>query len=131
VDVRPVPWWRSTANYSYLRIELTKKPGSNDVSQERRNEGLSPRHQAQLSSSIDVPGGWSFDWTLRYVSELPAGPVPEYVTSNLRAGWQISPHLELAVVGRDLHHAHHLEWAGGGRNVEIQRSGYVQLTLRR
>jgi iron complex outermembrane recepter protein len=130
-DVRPTTWWRWTANYSYLRIQLSKQPGSLDGSQERRNEGLSPRHQVEVRSSIDLPRRWSFDAFFRYVSELPAGPVPGYGTTNVRVAWQATPRVEVAVVGQDLNEAHHLEWpSGSGGNLEIQRSGYVSVTWR-
>ena len=128
-DARPADWWRWTASYSYLRVQMTKDPGSADVSQERRYEGLSPRHQVLIQSSLDLPRALFVDWILRYVSELPAGPVPAYSTSTLRFAWRARPQLEIAVVGRDLHEATRIEWADGGR--ELGRSAYVTLTWRR
>jgi iron complex outermembrane receptor protein len=130
-DVRPTAWWRWTANYSFLRVQMTRDPGSADVSQERRYEGLGPRHQLQLQSSLDVPGGVSVDWLLRYASALPAGPVPAYATSNVRVSWQATPQLEIAVSGRDLHDPQHLEWPGSaGANVQVQRSVQLAFTWR-
>jgi iron complex outermembrane receptor protein len=131
-DVRPVSWWRGTVNYSWLRVQMTRDPGSADVSQERRYEGMSPRHQVQFVSSWDLPRRVSVDWFLRSISELPAGPVPSYVTSNIRVAWQPRPQLEIAVVGQDLHDARHLEWpTGAGGNVQIQRSAHVTVIWRR
>lgn len=128
-DVRATPWWRVTANYSYLRVALSKTAGSTDVSAEKQDEGGSPRHQWQIRSSFNLHGGWSADWFLRYASDLLAGPVPSYVTSNARIAWRVTPRLELAVVGQDLHQGHHLEWpAGAGGNVEVPRSGYATAT---
>lgn len=102
------------------------------MSQERRYEGLSPRHQVPVQSSLDLPRRVSFDWLLRYVSELRAGPVPAYTTSNIRASWQVHPGLELAIVGQNLHDPHHLEWpSGAGANVEVQRSVHVSVVWRR
>jgi iron complex outermembrane receptor protein len=122
-DVRPASWWRSTANYSYLRIQMTPDAGARDVSQQRRYEGLSPRHQVQVQTSLDLPRAVSLDWTWRYVSELPAGPVPAYATSNVRIAWRPRTGLEVALVGKDLHDERHSEWpTGGGANVLIQRS---------
>jgi iron complex outermembrane receptor protein len=126
-DVRATSWWRWTGNYSYLRIDLERKPGSNDLSQVRRNEGLSPRHQAQMQASIDLASQWTLDWMLRYVSRLAEGPVPAYATSNVRIGWQVDPQLEIALVGRNLHQAHHLEWSGSP-NIDVQRSAHLQVT---
>jgi iron complex outermembrane receptor protein len=128
-DTRPAVWWRWTAHYSYLRVQITKDPGSADVSQERRYEGLSPRHQVLLQSSLDLPRAVYVDWILRYVSELSAGPVPDYSTSTVRVAWRARPQLEFAVVGRDLHDSARREWADGGR--ELGRSAYVTLTWRR
>jgi iron complex outermembrane receptor protein len=130
-DVRPASWWRLTGNYSYLGIHASKKPGSLDGSQERRYEGLSPRHQVQFQSSLDLPRGWTFDALARSISELPAGPIPGYITTNVRLAWQLTPRVELAVVGQDLNDAHHVEWTSGSGNVGIRRSGYVEVVWRR
>jgi iron complex outermembrane receptor protein len=130
-DVRPAVWWRWTANYSWLRVQMTRNPGSADVSQERRYEGLSPRHQLQVQSSLDLPRGLAFDWMLRYASELRAGPVPAYATSNVRLAWQPTRQLEIAVAGRDLHEPRHVEWPGGGaEQVQLRRRGFVTVTWR-
>ncbi len=130
-DVRPVPWLRWTANYSFLRAQMTRNPGGADVSQERRYEGLSPRHQIQVVSALDLPRRVSFDWAFRYVSKLPAGPVPSYATSSIRASWQPHSQLEVAVVGQNLHEPRHLEWpTGAGANVQIGRSAHVSVVWR-
>ena len=130
-DVRPVSWWRATANYSWIRVQMTRNPGSTDVSQERRYEGLSPQHQIQIVSSWDLPRRVSVDWFFRYVSELPAGPVPSYATSSVRASWQPHSQLEIAIVGQNLHDARHLEWpTGAGGSVQIRRRAHVSLIWR-
>jgi iron complex outermembrane recepter protein len=129
-EVRPASWWRSAANYSFVRIQLTRDAASSDVSQERRNEGLSPRHQFQLSSSIDLPRRITFDWHLRAISGLRAGPVPAYSTSDVRLAWQSSAGVELSVLGQNLHRPHHLEWRDGAVATELQRAAVVTVTLR-
>jgi iron complex outermembrane receptor protein len=127
-DARPLPWWRWTANYSYLRIQLSRQENSRDGSQERRNEGSSPRHQIEIVSSVDVGSRGSIDTFVRYVSRLAEGPVPGYWTTNIRAAWAISPELELSVVGHDLNQPHHAEWPA---SAEIERGAFVSLTWRR
>jgi iron complex outermembrane receptor protein len=129
-DVRPKPWWRVTGNYSFVRIRMNRKPDSRDGPQVRRNEGLSPRHQIQAQTSFDLPGEWSLDGLARYISELPAGPIASYATADVRLAWQVTPSLELAFVGQDLAQSQHVEWASGGGNVGIQRSGYIKVTWR-
>ncbi len=131
-DVRPGARWRLTGSYSLLVIQLSKKPGSGDVSQERRNEGQSPRHQLQVQSSVDLPRGWMIDAFLRHISRLPASQVPAYTTFDLRAAWRATPALEVALAGQDLGQAHHLEWpSGASANIEIRRSAYLSITWRR
>ncbi len=130
-EVRPTSWWRSAANYSLLRIQLTKDLNSQDVSQERRNEGQSPRHQFQLSSSFDLLRRITVDWHLRAISALREGPVPAYSTSDVRIAWQTLAGLELALLGRNLHQPHHLEWRDGAVATELRRSAAVTVTLRR
>jgi iron complex outermembrane recepter protein len=131
MDWRTTSWLRTTANYSYLQIQLSRDPGSADVSQERRGEGQSPNHQVQAQASLDLPSHFQFDWIWRYVSTLPAAGIPAYNTSDARLGWQVGPGLEIALVGKNLHDNHHLEWpSGAGGNVQIQRSVYVGVTWR-
>jgi len=131
-DWRATDWIRATGSYSYVNIQLTRDVGSNDVSQERRNEGLSPRHQGQIQASFDLPGRTEVDWMWRYVGSLPAGPVPAYATSDVRVGWNVGSGLDLAIVGTNLHQPHHLEWpSGGSANTEIERRAYVRVTWRR
>jgi iron complex outermembrane receptor protein len=129
-DWRATNWLRATGSYSHLNIQLTRDPGSADVSQERRGEGLSPRHQGQFQASLDLPGRTELDWMWRYVGSLPAGPVPAYATSDVRLGWNVRPGLELAIMGTNLHQPHHLEWPSGGTNTEIERSAYIRVTWR-
>lgn len=129
-DLRPSSGWRVTTNYSFLRVRLSRQPGSGDLSQERRNEGLSPQHQVQIQSSIDLPRALSFDWFFRYSSELESGPVPAYATSNARIAWRGRKGIELALVGQNLHAPRHVEWASGASTIAVRRSAYVSVTWR-
>jgi iron complex outermembrane receptor protein len=123
-DYRPVSWWRWTGNYSLIRIQMTRDPGSTDV-QELRYERQTPRHQVYLQSSVDLPGGFLLDWMFRYASELP---VAAYGTSDVRIAWTPDRRFEVALVGKNLHEPTHLEWPGG---VPIPRSAHVTVTWRR
>jgi iron complex outermembrane receptor protein len=130
-DVRLTSWWRWTANYSYLHISVSRDPDSADVSQERQYEGASPAHQVQIQSSVDLPRQLQFDWTIRHISALRAGPVPAYTTTDIRLAWRTRADLELAVIGQDLAHAQHLEWPGGPSNILIARRALATVTWRR
>ena len=126
-DARPVNWLRMTLNYSYFKIAVTQDPGATDVSQQNRYEGISPRHQLQFQTAVDLPGRLSLDWILRHASALLAGAVPAYTTSTLRVGWELTPRFELSVAGDNLNQERHLEWPD---SMQIQRSAYVKLTWR-
>jgi iron complex outermembrane receptor protein len=131
-DLRPRGWLRWTGTYSLLRIELARDPDSRDLSQEARGERLNPRHQVHSHVSLDVARRWEVDWLFRFVDQLPTWGVPAYTTSDLRLSYRLTPAADVAVIGRDLHHARHLEFPGGGvGNVEVERSVYAKVTFRR
>jgi len=130
-DFRPREWLRWTGTYSLLRIELTRDADSRDLSQEVRGERLNPRHQVHSQVSLDIVKRWEIDWLVRHVGELP-GSVAAYTTSDVRLGFRVTPTVDVSVVGRDLHHARHLEFPGGGvGNVQIERSAFFKVTVRR
>ena len=112
-DVRAASWLRVTGNYSFFTLDLFKKPGGQDFSQETRNESGSPRHQVQLTSAVTLPHKMTVDWFLRYVSAVPTFGAPEYTTSNLRYAWQVTPKVSVYVVGRNLHQKTHAEFSDG------------------
>jgi iron complex outermembrane receptor protein len=124
-DLRPASEWRVTASYSALRILLTRRPGGEDLTQERRAEEGSPRHQVQVTTSF-ASGRAAVDWFLRYVSSLPALGVPDYATSNVRFEWRLRDSLRLFLVGKNLHAARHAEFADGANGIlRIQRTALV------
>jgi iron complex outermembrane receptor protein len=84
-----------------------------------------------MQTSFDLPRRWSVDALLRHVSELPFGPVPAYTTTDVHLAWQMTPRLELALVGQDLNQPRHVEWLGDADvAVAIRRSGYLKMTWR-
>jgi iron complex outermembrane receptor protein len=131
-DLWPTPWWRTRGHYAFLRVVMTPKPGSRDITQRSRYEDGSPRHQARLQNSFDLPRGVSFDWYVRYQSKTVDPDLPAYTTSDVRIGWEVTPGLELEVLGRNLHEPHHAEWPGenGGADVEIERGVSVGVSWR-
>ena len=111
-----------------MRITQAKEPGDTDVASRVRDQGQSPHHQLTVQSSVDLPGSLSLDCRVWYESALVFGPVPAFATSTVRLGWRMRPDIEIAVVGNNLDHAHHLEWVNGPfASVQIQRSVAVNL----
>ncbi len=125
--------WRIHAGYNYQNLDIKAKPGSTDTSIADNNRS-DPHHQLLLRSSWDLRHDLHLDSTLRYVSKLPDQDVDAYTELDIRLAWQYSPRTEFALVGRNLLHDSHTEFAsnaGGVRDsVEIQRSLMGTVTWR-
>lgn len=131
-DVRPTSWWRTSVNYSWLRMHMDRRPGSIDTSQQVRNEGGSPRHQLQMATTLHLPGRVRVDWFLRALSGLPALNLKGYTTSNATIDWAINSRASVYVQGRNLHQAGHPEFTDGANGTfQIQRAFVVGLRLTR
>lgn len=129
----PVSWWKVRANYSLLYLNAHPVNGGTDTISERRAEGSSPRHQAGVFSSIDLPHGFELSAGLRYVDALPALNVRSYTALDLRVGWQKSESLEFSVVGKNLFDRRHREFTPttiGTASTEVERSIYGSVTIR-
>ena len=126
---RPKPFWRLTASYSFLQMELQRSPHSLDVGTAPIIEGSSPRHEATAQSGFDLPKALSLDLTYRYVSALSAQNIRSYSTADARLAWRARPYLRLAVVGQNLFQPYHYEYASDPRpNVAIKRAAYAEIT---
>lgn len=126
-DWRWLDWWRWRFSYSYLQINLTRKPGSNDTVTVPATEGGSPHNQVSLTSFVNLPGNLEMDGIFRYVDSLPGQNVGRYFNLDLRLGWHPTKNVELALVGQNLLQGHHAEWGDG---TKIQRGIYTKATWR-
>jgi iron complex outermembrane recepter protein len=125
-DIRVASFGRLRPSYSYLNMDLTPRPGSQDTASAAA-EDASPRHEASLRSSLTLPAGFSLNGWFRWLSRLPSQQVPAITTLDARAAWQANDRWGVAVVGQNLLQPHHLEFGGG---IEIQRSVYGEVTCR-
>ncbi len=126
---RPTTFWRLRGSYSYLHIDLKKKPGTPEIGTAPQIEGASPQHEGSVQSSFDLPKHLQFDLTFRYVSALPSQSVDSYATGDARLAWRFARQFEVALVGQNLLQPWHVEYAGDpGLAVGIERSVYVKLT---
>jgi iron complex outermembrane receptor protein len=126
---RPTPWWDLKGSYSYLHVDVKRKPGNTDTGSVTRYEGSSPNHRAIIQSSMSLPGNFELDHTYRYVSALPAQRVGAYQTADLRLGWHVGGGFEFSVAGQNLLQPHHAEFGREARpTIEVKRSVYARLT---
>jgi iron complex outermembrane receptor protein len=128
-DARPAGFLRLTSSYSYLLIDLQKYPDSRDASQEARAEGLTPTHQFQFGAAVDLPHGFDVNWWMRTVG---GWQVSTYTTANARIAWDARRGFTVAFVAKDFLSDPHLEFPGGAPgDVQVERSAFVQVTVRR
>lgn len=138
------PGWDIQASYSFLQKSIDALPEDEAplISADK-----DPEHQFSLHSSWDLMPNLELDLGLYYVSPLASTgssflvfgdyAVDAYVRTDLRVGWQISPEVELNIVGQNLLHDSHEEFSSsplnvGGypENTEINRSISAKLTVR-
>jgi iron complex outermembrane recepter protein len=124
-------WWRVSAGYSYLQIQVDKNSSSNDSGAEDE-EGDSPHHQFQARSHINLPYGLEFDTAAYYVDNLPLKYVSSYIRLDTRVGWHVNDNLEVSVGLQNLLDPEHEEFHAdtGSEATEIERSIFGQITWR-
>jgi iron complex outermembrane receptor protein len=122
-DASLTEWWRINAVYSFLNLNLQHDPRSLDRSQQAA-EGSSPHNMATIRSLMNLPAAFQLDLVGRYVDTLPGLQVDSYVELDARLARRFGRSLELSVVGRNLLHDHHREFAGG---TEVERDAYAMV----
>ena len=128
-DWRPAPWWQLKGSYSFVALDFQALPNSVDAAMAARYEGLSPRHQTRLQVRFTLPRSVELDAAHRYVSELLDGAVPGYHAVDARLGWSPRPGVHIALNGRNLFGARHVEFPHSpGPAVAIQRSVFASVT---
>ena len=131
VDGRVKPWWRLRAGYTRLELELTSAGGV--FIDQLKLDATTPTHQVMLQSSMDWRAVWELDWGLRYVDDLSGLGVDDYVGLDVRLARSLGSRCEVALVGRDLLEANHVEFVPRffvGDPVQVQRTLFVTLLTR-
>jgi iron complex outermembrane receptor protein len=131
VDGQLTDRWRVGATYTALDVDAGNAGGV--YVDQLRLDATTPSHQAGLHSSLDW-GAWQVDGRLRYVDELSGLGVDGYVDASLRVARPVARGMELAVVGRNLLQAGHVEFVPRffpAETTETERTLFVTLTLRR
>jgi len=121
--------WRLSAGLSLLHEQFTLKPGSTDISSVQ-GSGRDPAQSWSVRSTLDLPGRWELDTTVRHVSALANPVVPDYTTANVRLGWRPRAGLELSLIGQNLLGGSHAEFSNAATRSEFGRSYSARLTAR-
>jgi len=115
------------ASYSYVSLSLIDKPTHTKTSYVSTYEGSSPHNEATAQVLFNLPKGFEFDPTYRYVGALPAQLTKAYGTADARLGWHFARNLELSVAGQNLLQPRHAELG----SVLTERSAYAQIRGKR
>ena len=121
--------WRLTLAATILNLHLHLEPGSADAAGAVQLQGSDPQRQLVLRSLHDVRPNLEFEMTARYVSELPALDVPDYLALDIGVGWRLRKNLDLSLAGTNLLDSHHPEQAGASA-TEVRRAVFAELQWR-
>ena len=124
---KATPWMEVKATYSYVTMNLEDKPTHTKTSYVSMYEGSSPHHEATAQVRFNLPRGFEFDPTYRYVGALPAVAANAYHTADARLGWHFAKMFDLSITGQNLFQPRHAE----SGSVLVQRSAFAQITWRR
>jgi iron complex outermembrane receptor protein len=120
VRVQPVPMARATVSYAFLTHDLELAPGVLDLGGGRADVA-DPRHQVQVHGRFDLPRAVELDVYWRHVGALPDPGAPPWSDLTLVGGWRPHADVELSLVGRDLLHRTHREFANPAGGVFLPR----------
>ena len=129
VVCEPARAWRLSGGYTFLRLLLDAEPSSGDTQSERQ-EGDSPRHQAYVRSTLNLPHDVSLDTGLRIVDKLPNQRIPTNTVCDARLAWNPVQSVEISVIGQGLFDSRHPEFGMPARSREIGRSIYAKALCR-
>ena len=109
----PLPWWTLSAGATLLRDKFRFKSGATGPFAGTAQNGLDPRHQFTLRSSMNIGTAVTFDVDLRAVGRLQHSDVPSYAELGGRLAWNVSDKVALTLSGSNLLHDRHVEYPGG------------------
>ena len=95
--------WKLSGSYSYLKMDLSVKPGTATTLQ--AGEALAPRHQFSVQSYYNINEAVHWDNMFYYVDHL-SQPVGSYVRYDTRIAWLVQPGIEISLIGKNLLGAH-------------------------
>jgi iron complex outermembrane receptor protein len=124
-------WWQISPGFSFLQMKIGVVPPSRDTSTQAL-VGYSPKQQAQVRSTLDLPHRLEWDTSAYLVGALRKGPVPSYTRLDTRLGWRAGESVEFSVAGQNLLTPRHVEF-GDGIQVhltQVERSIVGKVTWR-
>lgn len=106
VDGELTPWWHLEMSYSFLHLATDHPAGTVGLSE----AGPSSPHQVRLVSTIRPVANVSITSSLHFMSRSKDEVRPAYWDADLRATWQVTPQIDISVIGSNLFDARRLEY---------------------
>ncbi|MDA0967616.1 MAG: TonB-dependent receptor [Proteobacteria bacterium] len=102
--------WNLGLGYSYTDIDMYFDDDSTDTIS-KFDAGVTPLHQLQLRSKLNLPNNIEFDTYIYYVDSLESVNIPSYVRTDMRIGWKPlgTDDLEFSINGNNLFNDLHRE----------------------
>jgi len=123
--------WQLSPGFSFLQMKNGLAPSSHAASIKALAD-CSPKHQAQLRSTLDLPHRLEWDTSAYYVGALGNGPVPSYTRLDTRLGWRVDESVELSVACQNLLTPRRFEFGDGTpvHVTQVERSIVGKVTWR-
>jgi iron complex outermembrane receptor protein len=124
---KPLDNWRIQLGFMALREDYGVMPGA--LPSSVASEANDPSNQWMIRSSYDFSDDIELDVALRHVGALPNPAVPAYNSTSIRVGYNLTPRVELSIIGSNLTGPSHIEFGPTG-TAEFGRTFYARLTWR-
>lgn len=127
IDWQVMNSWKFRGSYSYFQshFSLSANAPAGTINEFKNSY---PSYQTMLWSQHQLSTNINLDINLRHISKIDTTPkVDAYTALDARIAWNFNPHLELAVVGRNLLHDHHTEFSSDflSAPTEVPRELFV------
>ncbi len=128
---RPVDFWRISISYAWIDLNL-RKTGPGDNSGTPSEEGVSPKHQFQVRSYLDLPWNLHFDAEAYHVDDLASLDIDAHTRVDLRVEWTPNSTWSVSLNVENLFDDAHREFEdrGGITSTQVPRMVYGQVMLR-
>jgi len=93
--------WNLTFGYSYIDLDINFDNNSADTLSQF-DAGVSPRHQFQIQSRLNITKDIDFDTGFYYVDALKTVNIESYYRTDLRLAYRPIKNLELSIVGQKM-----------------------------
>ncbi|MCU7929325.1 MAG: TonB-dependent receptor [Candidatus Thiodiazotropha sp. (ex Codakia rugifera)] len=129
--------WTIKASHAWLKINLETDSSSSDTTSTKSTD-ITPEHQTQLRSQLDLPYDLEFDTSVYYVDRIPNSEIEGYARLDMRLGWNPDQKMELSFSLQNLlddEHPEFIEFSGfsgpvGLKSTQVERSALLQLKLK-